>query len=471
VLSVRVRILAAILIVAAAGMIAAGATAALVQRERSLASIDNDLTALVGDARFIASDSGETTLSATLAAVVQGIRPGTNEGTLAVIDGVAALAPGGDVDVRLEGDPAFVARITRETADGAVVLGTQVEGGRALRYVAAPVSVGGDPARGVFTAAFDLDAELNPVTEAFRTYTLVALVTLVVLGLVGWFVSGRLLRPIRSLREAAARITATDVSERIPVNGRDDVSALTRTVNDMLDRLEAALTGQRLLLDDVGHELETPITIVRGHLELMDPADPADVAATRDLAIDELDRMNGLVRDIGALAEVQRPVPLARTAVDIAALTEAVRTKAEALSPHQWVTKQAASVVVSVDGAKLTQAMLQLAANAASHGARGGTVEIGSAVDSGRLLLWVRDDGPGISLEEQHHVFERFRRGASGRGVAGSGLGLAIVAAIADAHGGSVRVDSAPGSGATFTLDLPIAVTVSTRSEPLEATP
>lgn len=460
--SVRTRILAAILAVAAAGMFAAATTAYVVQRESTLAGIDASLTDAVDDARFIAADAGETSLAGVLGQVVQRIRPGTNQTTLAIIDGAAALAPGGDVDFRLEDDTAFVARVTQETADGSVVLGTVSGPGQTVRYIAAPVSVTTDPGDGIFVAAFDLDAELGPVTDAWSTSLRVTLVALVVLVLVGWFVSGRLLRPIRSLREAAARITASDLSERIPVEGRDDVSELTQTVNDMLDRLEGALIGQRRLLDDIGHELKTPITIVRGHLELMDADDPADVRATRSLAIDELDRMNGLVRDISALAELQRPMSLTRTPVDIAAFTEQVRTKAAALSGHhRWVSTETADVVVPVDAEKLTQALLQLAANAASHGAERGTIEIGSASGpdaSGapRLRLWVRDDGPGIGIEAQEHIFERFRRGGSGRGAAGSGLGLAIVLAIARAHDGTVTVDSAPGKGATFTIELPL---------------
>ncbi|TFC25854.1 HAMP domain-containing histidine kinase [Cryobacterium sp. MDB1-18-2] len=475
-LSVRVRILAAILVVTAFGMATAGTTAYLVQRERTLDALDASLKVTVEDARFIAGDSGLTTVAGVLGAVVQRVRPGTNESTLAVIDGAAAFAPAGDVAFRLEDDAGFVTRITAETSGGAVVLGTAVGNGRAVRYVAAPVTVGTDPAAGVFSAAFDLDAELRPVTDAFRTYLGVAALTLVLLGLVGWLVSGRLLRPIRALREAAARITASDMSERIPAYGRDDVSLLTETVNGMLDRLDHSITSQRRLLDDIGHELKTPITIVRGHLELMNESDPADVAATRALAIDELDRMNGLVRDISALAEVHRPVSLNLAPADIAALTELVRAKAAALSDHHWVSSRSAAVMATVDADKLTQALLQLAANAVSHGSPGGTVDIGSAVDraadgSSRLRLWVRDDGPGISIEAQEHIFERFTRGAVGRGETGSGLGLAIVAAIADAHGGSVLVTSQQGQGATFTLDIPLPPRSVEAPETTEVTP
>jgi len=476
VLSVRVRILAAILLVTATGLAAAGATAYLVQRERTLSAIDGALVSAVDEARFIATDAGGASLDDIMGAIIQRLRPGTNETTLAVIDGAAALAPGGDVDFRLERDTAFIERVATETAAGDVVRGTSTSPQRTLRYVAVPVTAGVDPARGVFIAAFDLDAELKPISDAFLTYTVVALAALAGVGLVGWFVAGRLLSPIRALRQTAARITASDVSERIPVVGRDDVSELTTTVNGMLDRLDQALTSQRRLLDDVGHELKTPITIVRGHLELMDPDDAAEVSASRDLAIDELDRMNGLVRDISTLAEVQRPIRLNRRPVDIATLTERVRMKAAALSAHHWVTSEVADIVVSVDSDKLTQALLQLAVNAVTHGAPDGPIEIGSAtgVDAAglaRLRLWVHDEGPGISEHSQLHIFERFRRGDRGRGTSGSGLGLAIVSAIAVAHGGAVSVASRPGRGSTFTIDLPIEAESPAPHEPKESIP
>jgi signal transduction histidine kinase len=460
------RILLSMVLVAGIGMASAGVAAYAIQRERTLSRIDERLAAAVVDGGAVAAGATGATVESVLTSVIQQIRPETDETTVGIIDGRAALTPGGTVSFQLDGDPTLIARIADETAGGDVVRGTATAAGRTIRYIASPVVVPGSTEVGVFVAAFDLDAALGPLGDAFRTYAAVAAAAVLLLGLVGWMVAGRLLTPIRTLRETAARITASDVSERIPVSGNDDVSELTSTVNDMLDRLQGALSSQRRLLDDVGHEIKTPITIVRGHLELMDAADAADVAATRELAIDELDRMSGLVRDISSLAELDRPMSLRRESVDIAALTQRVRSKATALSDHQWVVREVASVTAEVDPERLTQALLQLAANAVKHGAVS-TVEIGSAVDrspagGSQLRLWVRDDGPGISAEAQGHIFERFRRGAEhdgpiGRGAAGSGLGLAIVAAIARAHGGDVAVSSSPGRGSTFTIALPAA--------------
>jgi len=447
--SVRSRILASMLLVAAIGMALAGGTAYAIQRERTLAGIDDRLAAAVSEAAFIAQDAAPANYDEALTALVQRLRPGTDEGTFALVDGSTAIVPGGTISIHPEQDAAFVARISAETKTGTVVRGTAITADGALRYVAIPVTVQGDPTTGVFVMVVDLNARLKPIDDAFITFAIVAVVALVAVGLVGWLVAGRLLSPIRRLRETAARITASDPHERIEVDGTDDVSELTVTVNDMLDRLDRALTGQRQLLDDVGHELKTPITIVRGHLELMQPGDPAEVESTRALAIDELDRMNGLVRDISELATVNRSLTLHREPTDVAALVETVRLKASALSAdHRW-SATAPDITALVDPDRLTQALLQLASNAVTHGGR--TVEIAARTEGTRLLLTVTDDGPGIPPDQEATIFERFRRGSTGRGDSGSGLGLAIVAAIAEAHGGQASV-----AGSRFTIDIPL---------------
>ena len=463
---VRVRILAVLLLVTALGMTVAGGTSFLLQRERVLSQVDARLDDTATRLRSIATDTDYATVRDLLGAAIQQITPDTNEGILGIVDGRAAVIPGSEVGLSLEDDTALVARVNRETAAGRVVIGTAITEQGALRYIAVPVRAAGDTATGVYVAAFSIDAELAPIAEAFATFALVSLGALVVVAIVGWFVAGRLLRPLRVLRETTERITATDLDQRIPVSGHDDVSELTRTVNDMLDRVQEAIVGQRRLLDDVGHELRTPLTIVRGHLELLDASDEEQVRATRDLTLDEVDRMRGLVADIALLARATRDTAVEIAPTDVASLTESVYAKASALDTahdgRPWSLAETAHTVVGIDADSITQAWLQLASNADRYATPGTEVELGSRVAGDSLELWVRDVGPGIPSEAHERIFERFRRGTEqhgGRGDTGSGLGLAIVAAIARAHGGTVRLDSTPGVGSTFTLVLPIDVT------------
>jgi signal transduction histidine kinase len=325
-----------------------------------------------------------------------------------------------------------------------------------LAFGGAGASPGQAPA--ALVLAYDRSAEHAEFAQVFRTYAVVALGALVLIGVVGWVVAGRLLEPIRTLSRTAQRIGDTDLSARIPVTGNDDLSDLSRTVNGMLDRLEGSFESQRRLIDDVGHELRTPLTIVRGHLELMDAEDPADVRATQALTLDELDRMHRLVDDLMTLATADRPDFVRLAPTDVGRLTDDVHDKARVLGNRHWVVVARADVTVQLDAQRVTQAWLQLLANAHRFTAPGTVIRLGSEVAGDRLLLWVRDEGPGVPAEEEEHVFERFHRGQADRNPHGAGLGLPIVAAIARAHHGRVFLEHPPphaGPGAVFVLDLP----------------
>lgn len=223
------------------------------------------------------------------------------------------------------------------------------------------------------------------------------------------------------------------------------------------DAAEGAFEMQRRLLDDVRHELKTPITIVRGHLELMDPSDPDDATSIRDLGIAELDRMTRLIDDIDALAAIDAG-QISYGDVDVATLTERVHERVSVMGGHEWSVEQAADAIIRADAERLLQAWLQLADNAAKYSPSGSRIEIGSALNVAGVQLWVRDHGPGVPPAMRHRIFRRFDRGTGKRHVGGSGLGLAIVDAITKAHGGHCSVADTPGGGATFTLEIPIGV-------------
>jgi signal transduction histidine kinase len=468
--SVRSRILASILLVTTLGMGVAGLTSYLFQRERTLVEIDERLYQRVESARTSLSrdatiGTDETPSAATpssrvfddastaVRSVLTHVPALRNESALGMVDGVATYIPRLAPAFRIDEVPGLVERIDSETADGSVVIGTSLSANGWYRYVAVPITVVADPDHtATYVAAFDINAELADRNSFFATYAVVSIVVIAAIGVVGWFVAGRLLRPIRSLRLAASRITGSDLNERIPVAGRDDVSELTETVNDMLDRLDGAMTSQRQLLDDVRHELKTPITIVRGHLEVLDIRNVDEVGAARSLAIDELDRMARLVDDIESLAETTIALSLRPT--DVADLSADVYAKAGVIPGHDWVLAERANATVEVDQDRITQAWLQLADNAAKYSPAGSTIELGSTDHGSAVEFWISDNGPGIRPAAVERIFERFGRVDTGRGIRGSGLGLPIVQAIAQAHGGTVNLASSP-QGSRFGIVVP----------------
>lgn len=333
---------------------------------------------------------------------------------------------------------------------------TQTRDGQ-LEWLAVTLArAGGGGVSGVFVVAINHDLAAREVREATATAAGVSLTALVVGSILVWSMTGQLLLPIRRMTGTARAISDTDLTRRIPVEGKDEISGLAATFNAMLDRLEAAFVAQRQFIDDAGHELRTPITVVRGHIELLDHADPVDREQTAALVLDELDRMHRFVEDLLLLAKAEQPDFLRLDPVDLEALTREIGRKCAAIASRQWQVTRVGRGVVVVDRQRLTQAAMQLAQNAVDHTAVGTRIEIGSRLAEGDAHLWVADDGPGIPVGDHERVFDRFARGADGRRGSGAGLGLSIVRAIAEAHGGRVELTSTVGDGARFTIVLPI---------------
>jgi signal transduction histidine kinase len=465
VVSVRVRVLTSVLVMAAFGVLLAGAAVYALQ----LRSIDRAITASleqeVAEFRALAAtgldpETGQRfdDIERLLLVALQRNVPDRHETYLTLLEGDPLAYNAGNRPIALEREATVLAAVAEVGPDANVVLRDVPTTSGTARLAIVPVQVGEDPpARGSFVMAYAVDRAVADLRQLARVYGLVSLGTLLLLGLVGWQVSGRLLRPLRTLRETTQRITEADLSERIPVRGNDDLSELTRTFNAMLDRLEEAIATQRRFLDDAGHELRTPLTIVRGHLEVVDPTDADDVAQTRALLLDEIDRIARMVDDLILLSKAQRPDFLAPVPIDVAGLTVDVLAKARMLGDRAWVLDDVGVGVIQADPERLTQALLELAKNAVKFSPPGSTIAIGSAMDAAGTRLWVRDEGSGVPSEDRERIFGRFSRGSTVAGVDGSGLGLSIVDSIATAHGGRVEVSSAPGRGSTFVMVLPSA--------------
>jgi two-component system OmpR family sensor kinase len=297
------------------------------------------------------------------------------------------------------------------------------------------------------------------VDRVVRTLGYVGIGVLLLGVLAAWLLAGRVLRPVRELTATARSVSDRELSARIPVTGDDELSELGRRFNEMLDRIERGALHQRQFVDDVAHELRTPITIIRGHLDVMGD-DPAERAESLAIVGDELDRMNRYVSDLLLLARAELPDFVQPTAVDIGELIGAVHSRLPAIGDRRWVIDEVPdidTVTVLADIGRLTQAMVNLADNAVEHTAADAEIGIGARSTPDGVELWVRDTGPGVDPAIRDTLFDRAHRGPGSRARRpdGTGIGLSIVAAIAEAHGGTVRVDPAWTAGARFVITIP----------------
>jgi two-component system, OmpR family, sensor kinase len=300
-------------------------------------------------------------------------------------------------------------------------------------------------------------AELEDIND-LQTYGAAATVGILVLASVlAWFIAGRVLAPVRLLTETAHSISESDLTQRIEVRGTGEAAEMARSFNGMLDRLESVFQSQREFVQDASHELRDPLTICRGHLELLGD-DPEERRATTALVLDELDRIGRIVDDLQLLAEAEHPDFLRREWIDLELLTQELLAKATALAARRWGLDGVGSRMILGDRQRLTEAVMNLAHNAVQHTVSHDSIAIGTSVSGDEVRIWVRDTGSGISTEDQQVIFERFKRGSDAhRRYRGGGLGLAIVKTVAEAHGGRVELDSRLGEGSTFTMVIPVA--------------
>ncbi|MBU7585268.1 MAG: HAMP domain-containing histidine kinase [Nostoc sp. TH1S01] len=322
-------------------------------------------------------------------------------------------------------------------------------------YLAQPVKINNEVI-GVFVIAHTTAGEHGEVGEAIRVIIPVSAGIILLALVLAWFASGRILAPLRFLTQTARNISESDLNQRLSIIGEGELAELTATFNEMMDRLQAAFISQRNFINDAGHELRTPITIIRGHLELMG-YDPLEIQETLALVIDELERMNRFVNDLSLLTKAEHPNFLYLETVDIYILIEELFVKVQALGDRNWQLRATAKGRIVADRQRLTQAVMNLVQNATQHTKTTDTITLGSAIHKNKVYFWVSDTGEGIAKADQKRIFERFARAANSRRRSeGAGLGLSIVQAIVEAHGGEVTLESQLGAGATFTITLPL---------------
>lgn len=282
----------------------------------------------------------------------------------------------------------------------------------------------------------------------------------------GWTLARRALAPVEDMVEAARRISAEHLAERLEETGTgDELDRLSGVLNAMLERLDLSFRQTRQFSADASHELQTPLTILQGELEVALRAPRASEAYREVIqsALQEIERMAVLVEgllllaraDAGMLRLDLQPMDAAQLLAEvyertqILAQSRALALHLEALEPH----------VVYADRERLRRVLLNLVDNAIKYTPAGGRVTLSLWPRGGCVCLSVHDTGIGLSEAEQEHIFQRFHRADSARehGAQGSGLGLCIAHSIVEAHGGTLQVASHPGEGSTFTVCLPQA--------------
>lgn len=352
------------------------------------------------------------------------------------------------------------------------------------------VSVGGDRVRvlwhrlgseqdgAILVVGASLSQVHDDATDINQALLLAAPILVVFAGGGTWLLSGAALRPVERMRAEAAQLRASDRARRltVPTTG-DELEALGRTLNDLLDGLHRALQRQQDFVADAGHELRTPLAVLRTELELADRATrtPDELRDSIRHAASEVDRLSDLANTLLELARTDsRPIETTSHEVDISALLDdsvrAYRTSASS-AQIELIADFAPMLRAAADAASLRRAVDNVIANAVAHTPRHGTVVVGaSAVESssadgrgrsGSMQIIVRDTGPGLPPAFLPHAFERFSRSDAARARdparSSTGLGLAIVGSVLAAHGGEATARNLAAGGLEIILSWPSA--------------
>jgi signal transduction histidine kinase len=301
--------------------------------------------------------------------------------------------------------------------------------------------------------------------ELLRNYSLIGIASLLILAAGGsYLLSGRMLKPVDQVASLAARISSTNLKERINRQGpADEVKRLADTFDDMLERLESAFESQKQFIQDASHELRTPIAIAQANIEVAEmegKATAMDYRRLMDVLKMSLERMNRLSDNLLLLSNGEQ-TQIKQTVVDIPPLLDEVVVEAGARAAAADVKLELELTPDDIrtlgDAFRLKQAIINLVDNAIKYNRPGGSVRVTAEADESRLVIRVQDSGIGIPHVDQQRIFDRFYRVDKSRSRAqgGSGLGLAIVKKIVEDHGGTISVESTPGEGSTFTIGLP----------------
>lgn len=396
----------------------------------------------------------------TLAGRVSSADPNVGEHFVRVFDADGAVTFDNGVDV---GNLPVDSEAVQRALAGVSSTGTLKVGNDTMRVQVVPIRRNGE-----IGGVLEVGLSEDDVSETLQMLLLILAVaypaTLAVASLGGTFLASRALSPIDRITRLARRISAEDLSQRLDLAPpADEVGRLARTFNDMIARLDAAFRRQRQFTADASHELRTPLTAIKGQVEVaLSRQRGAD--AYRDVLRGVNDEVDRLIRLVGSLLTLARAdageIPIASERVDLGGLVTGAVTQVRPAAERKEIEvhlEAGPDATLQADEDLLLQLLLNLLDNALKHTPRGGQVTVGWDADDEAVGLWVRDTGIGIAPEHLEPIFDRFYRvdRARSRAEGGAGLGLSISRWIAEAHGGTIAVESSPGQGARFTVTLP----------------
>jgi two-component system OmpR family sensor kinase len=326
------------------------------------------------------------------------------------------------------------------------------------------------------TVAIDLSDVASTVRALMWSQVGIGVAVLLVLGIAGYAVVHRSLRPLAEVEQTAAAIAAGELDRRVPQRDpRTEVGRLSLALNGMLAQIQRAVASSELsaeqartsedrmrrFITDASHELRTPLTTIRGFAELYRQGAATDIEMLMNRIESESRRMGLLVEDLLLLARLDQQRPLEQRRVDLLMLASDAVHDARSVAPKRDITMEVidgpGTPEVLGDEARLRQILSNLVSNALQHTPESAGIAVRVGTSDGSAVVEVCDEGPGMSHEDARRVFERFYRTDSSRArtSGGTGLGLSIVDSLVYAHGGTVSVITAPGRGCTFKVSMP----------------
>ncbi|PKQ15068.1 MAG: hypothetical protein CVT67_11400 [Actinobacteria bacterium HGW-Actinobacteria-7] len=332
--------------------------------------------------------------------------------------------------------------------------------GKMYRVLTVPVIARGIRS-GTFLAALALQPTEQTATRIALILTAAGFIALAVGLMLSYLATKRALAPLREMASSAAQITDAHLDQRLAYGGpADELGSLAESINQMLDRLEAAFSEQRRFIADASHELRTPVAVIRGNVELLLAGTTTGDDADESLGMIESEsiRMSRLLDELLALARLEAGGQVRMQPLRVDVLLEEVTARTKMLGDRLVHLESGCELWIHADPDLLDGALMNLARNAVAHTQDGGRINFECLRSGDVVELAITDDGPGIPSDDVERVFDRFYR-AHGRprsdGTTGAGLGLAITKQLIELHEGTIRVENAQPHGARFVVRLP----------------